>query len=200
QRHQSEIAGHLLPALKAVGFSDDQHEGQCGERTNTGMGHQSTRFGTLLHFLLDRLAQFRDSVDPATPEDRVVAGWPTEPAGMIPAARVRVPATTSSYSAGLRSGPPLATGSLCACGPAPCGAGATAVAADPGSPNSAPKSAGHVLPAVTSGSVARPADLSSACGRAWSGSRRRLRSTIQSVTRPLAVRTNEHARWPPFPF
>src|SRR5438445_11109006 len=51
------------------------------------------------------------SVDPATPEDRVVAGWPTEPAGMIPAARVRVPATTSSYSAGLRSGPPLATGS-----------------------------------------------------------------------------------------
>src|SRR3989454_12707536 len=52
QRHQSEIAGHLLPALKAVGFSDDQHEGQCGERTNTGMGHQSTRFGTLLHFLL----------------------------------------------------------------------------------------------------------------------------------------------------
>src|SRR5690349_13688173 len=60
QRHQSEIAGHLLPALKAVGFSDDEHEGQCGERTNTGMGHQSTRFGTLLHFLLDRLAQFRD--------------------------------------------------------------------------------------------------------------------------------------------
>src|SRR5437763_3816473 len=43
------------------------------------------------------------SVDPATPEDRVVAGWPTEAAGMIPAARVRVPATTSSYSAGLRS-------------------------------------------------------------------------------------------------
>src|SRR5439155_18647008 len=91
------------------------------------------------------------SVDPATPEDRVAAGWPTEPAGMIPAARVRVPATTSSYSAGLRSGPPLATGSCCACGPEPCGAGATAVAADPGSPNSAPKSAGHVLPAVTSG-------------------------------------------------
>jgi len=27
QRHQSEIAGYLLAALKAVGFSDDQHEG-----------------------------------------------------------------------------------------------------------------------------------------------------------------------------
>src|ERR1700745_35159 len=28
QRHQSEIARYLLPALKPVGFSDDQHESQ----------------------------------------------------------------------------------------------------------------------------------------------------------------------------
>jgi hypothetical protein len=60
QRHQSEIAGHLLSALKALGVSEDQYEGQCGKRTHTGIRHQSPRFGTLLHFLLDRLGQFHD--------------------------------------------------------------------------------------------------------------------------------------------
>ncbi len=60
QRHQSEIARHLLPARKAVGFSEDQHERQCGERTDTGMRHQALRLRALLHFLLDRLAQLRD--------------------------------------------------------------------------------------------------------------------------------------------
>jgi len=49
QRHQSEIARHLFPALKAISLSDDQHEGQCGERTDTGMRHQSPGLGTLLH-------------------------------------------------------------------------------------------------------------------------------------------------------
>jgi hypothetical protein len=53
QRHQSEIARHLLGALKAVGFSDDQHEGQCSERTDTRMRHQPLRCGTLLDLLLD---------------------------------------------------------------------------------------------------------------------------------------------------
>jgi|SRR5215472_8657559 len=29
-RHQTEIAGNLLTAVKSVGFPDDQHESECG--------------------------------------------------------------------------------------------------------------------------------------------------------------------------
>src|SRR5919108_258134 len=60
QRHQAEIAGNLLPARKALGFPDDEHERQCGEWTNTRMCHQSFGRGALLHFVLDRLAQLGD--------------------------------------------------------------------------------------------------------------------------------------------
>ena len=31
QRHQAQIARHLLAAAKALRLPDDQHEGQCGE-------------------------------------------------------------------------------------------------------------------------------------------------------------------------
>jgi hypothetical protein len=60
QRHQSEIARHLLSALKAARIADDQYEAQCGERTDTGMRHQTPGCGALLDFPLNRLAQFRD--------------------------------------------------------------------------------------------------------------------------------------------
>jgi hypothetical protein len=49
-----------LFSQKPVGFADDQHEGQSGEQTDTGMRHRSLRFGKLLQFPLDRLAQFRN--------------------------------------------------------------------------------------------------------------------------------------------
>jgi hypothetical protein len=35
QRYQTEIAGNLFPTLKALRFADDQHEGQCGQSTDT---------------------------------------------------------------------------------------------------------------------------------------------------------------------
>jgi len=47
-------------AAKALGVADDQHEGQCGQGTDSGMRHQSLRLRALLDFLLDRLGQFRD--------------------------------------------------------------------------------------------------------------------------------------------
>ncbi len=80
QRHQSQIARDLLATLKPFRSPDDQHESQCGQRTHSGMRLQPSRLGTLLHFLLDGLRQLRDrrdSVDPATPADRAVAGSPT---------------------------------------------------------------------------------------------------------------------------
>jgi hypothetical protein len=37
QRHQSQIAGHLLAAVKPIRFPEDQHERQRGQRTYSGM-------------------------------------------------------------------------------------------------------------------------------------------------------------------
>jgi len=52
---------NLLPALKALGFSDDQHKSQRREWTDTRMSHELPGFGVLFCFLLDGLAQFRDA-------------------------------------------------------------------------------------------------------------------------------------------
>src|SRR5580692_1530778 len=76
---------------------------------------------------------------------------------------------------------------------------ATAIAADPDSPSSAPRSAENDPLAASAGSVAHPGDPSFACVLAWHGSRPRLQSTTQSATRPAIVRTNARARWPPSP-
>src|SRR5215467_13825520 len=72
--------------------------------------------------------------DPATAADPHVADSPRELDESFPIARVRAPATASSCTVAPRSELPLATGSSFACALAPCGAGATAVAACPGSP------------------------------------------------------------------
>src|SRR5262249_45619426 len=56
QRHQSEIARYLLPTLKAIPISEDEHEGQCGQSTHTWMCHQPLRFGMALGSRLTRLA------------------------------------------------------------------------------------------------------------------------------------------------
>src|SRR5215831_20737596 len=56
QRHQSEIARHLLAAVKAFGVPDDLHEGQGGKGTNSGMSHQPLCLRTFFRFLLDGLA------------------------------------------------------------------------------------------------------------------------------------------------
>src|SRR6202167_6243845 len=53
RRNQSDIAANLLAALKSFRSSDDQHEGQCGERSYTGVRHQPQRFGPLPGFPLD---------------------------------------------------------------------------------------------------------------------------------------------------
>src|SRR5215467_5207423 len=60
QRHQSEIARHLLAAAKAFSVPDDQHEGQGGEGTDSGMGHQTLRLWTFFRFLFDSLVQLCD--------------------------------------------------------------------------------------------------------------------------------------------
>ena len=57
QRHQSQIARDLLATLKPLGSPDDQHKGQRGQCTHSGVCLQAPCFGTLLHFLLDRLRQ-----------------------------------------------------------------------------------------------------------------------------------------------
>src|SRR5215475_411037 len=82
-----------------------------------------------------------DSIDPTTPAARFVAGWPTAPTGRTPVSAAHLAATTASYSAGLHSTQPPAVDSSPASAPAPCGGGATAIAADLGFPNWAPKSA-----------------------------------------------------------
>ena len=53
QRHQPQITGDLLATLKPICSADDQHEGQCRQRTNSGMRLQALRLGTLLRLLLD---------------------------------------------------------------------------------------------------------------------------------------------------
>src|SRR5215467_10880908 len=68
-------------------------------------------------------------------------GWPMAPIGRTPVSAVHLAATTASYSEGLHSTQPPAVDSSPASAPAPCGAGATAIAADLGFPNWAPKSA-----------------------------------------------------------
>src|SRR5215469_981554 len=84
--------------------------------------------------------QSSGSADPATAADPRVADSPRELDESFPVARVRAPSTASSCTVVLRSELPLATGSSLACALAPSGAGATAVAVDPDSPNSLPRS------------------------------------------------------------
>src|SRR5450759_5223445 len=138
-----------------------------------------------------------DSFGPVTPTDLAVAGLPTAPTRTTPVASVRLPATTPSCAGALRSAPPLATGSSDACAPAPSGAGATTVAADPDSPSSVPRSAESDLRATISESAAHPGDPSSACVPASCGFQLRPRSTAQ--TRRATAQTSTHARSPPSP-
>jgi hypothetical protein len=156
----------------------------------------------LLHFLLDRLTQCGDrrvqSIQ-SIPADPAVAGSPTELGEMPPTVFVPLPATASSCSGDLRSGPPLATGSSSACAPAPSGAGATTVAANRDSPNSALRFVESHPSAASTECVVRPGDRSSACVRASCGSRRRRQSTIQSSVPSAVARTSAQAHWLPSP-
>ena len=92
-RHQSEIAGHLLATLKAIGLSDDQHEGQRGEWTDTRMRRQSSAprdTSPLPARSPGSAPRWSGSIGPAIPAGRAVAGWPTELTGTIPGAAVPV--------------------------------------------------------------------------------------------------------------
>src|SRR6267143_4324634 len=139
QRHQSQITCDLLATPEPIRLPDDQHERQCRQRSYSGMGLQASCLRTLFPLPAQAPASTPRSSGSgglATPADPSVAGSPTELAGMPPAVFVPRPATASSCSGDLRSGLPLATGSSSACAPAPCGAGATTVAADRDSPSS----------------------------------------------------------------
>jgi hypothetical protein len=116
QRHQSQIACDLLPTLKPIRSPHDQPKSQCGQRTHSGMAHQALCRRTLLHFLLDRLAQFGDhriQTVQQTPADPVGADSPREPTETTPVVPVPAPATIPSCSVSLRSGPLLAIFGSC---------------------------------------------------------------------------------------
>src|SRR6516164_3970276 len=94
----------------------------------------------LLARSLASVRQGSGSVDPVTPADPPVAGLPRGLGERLLVVLVRALSTASSCTVALPSERPLATGSSLACALAPSGAGATGVAADPGSPNSLPRS------------------------------------------------------------
>src|SRR5215469_6288951 len=94
----------------------------------------------LLARSLASVRQSSGSADPATAADPRVAGSPKGLDESFPVAPARAPSTASSCTGVLRSELPLATGSSLACALAPFDAGATAVAVDPDSPNSLPRS------------------------------------------------------------
>jgi len=52
-RNETEIAPDLLAAGEAIGRPDDQHEGQCCNRSDTGMSHQPQDLGPFVCLLLD---------------------------------------------------------------------------------------------------------------------------------------------------
>ena len=52
-RDQPYIAADLLAALKSLGSSDDQHEGQRREGSDARVAHQPLHFGPCFRFLLD---------------------------------------------------------------------------------------------------------------------------------------------------
>ena len=53
-RDQSQIAADLLATAEPIGNSQDQHKGQCGDRSHSGMGHEPLRIRPLFRLLLDR--------------------------------------------------------------------------------------------------------------------------------------------------
>jgi hypothetical protein len=56
QRHQSQIARDLLATLKSFGSADDQHKGQRGQCTHSGMRLQTPCCGT--HAMADCVNEF----------------------------------------------------------------------------------------------------------------------------------------------
>jgi len=144
-------------------------EGQRGQRTHPGMGHQPLCFGALLHFLLDRLRQLSDrrghrsSKLSRSRRRRLAHGANRNDSSCFrPASR---------HKRFLQRGPSLSA-TTCnwfmirvrAC-TIRC-PGATAVAADPDSPSSLPRSAESDLRATISESAEHPGDRSSACAPA----------------------------------
>ena len=137
-RHEGTIREHLEQARQQVAALGDPRNDECSPKVKQAQARS-----------LASARQLSESVGPATPADRAAVGWPMGPGGTLPVASVRLLATTASCSAGPRSAPRPATGSSFACALAPCGAGATAVVVDPGSPSSAPKYWGNDLPAIS---------------------------------------------------
>ena len=129
------------------------------------------------------------------------------PRGLIlatPAALGLLSATALSCGVSLRSWLLHATGSSLAFAFAPTGGGATAAAADPGSPSSIPRSSGSDLPVTTSTTVVRPAGRSSACALSWCESRPHLQcptenAAAQQELKPLRMPARFHSHAHRFP-
>src|ERR1700694_817416 len=81
RRHQSQITGDLLAAAKSLRLSDDQHEGQCAQRTYPGMRRQPLRLGVFLHFLLDHLRQLGDRRAQSVQQLQQIVPSPARPRG-----------------------------------------------------------------------------------------------------------------------
>src|SRR5215467_5193239 len=60
QWYQSQVAGHLLTAVKPLRCSDDEHEGQRGQCAHPGVCHQALDLRTLFRFSLDGQCQLSD--------------------------------------------------------------------------------------------------------------------------------------------
>ena len=60
RRNQTHIAGDLLATTETFWSANHQLEGQRRQYPDSGMRHQSPRYGPLLHFLLQRSRQLVD--------------------------------------------------------------------------------------------------------------------------------------------
>ena len=55
-RNHAYVRSDLFPALETLRGSDDQHKGECGKRTYTGVSHQPQHVGSFPGFSLDGFA------------------------------------------------------------------------------------------------------------------------------------------------
>src|SRR3954447_18401144 len=60
RRNQPDVAGQLLPAMKALRSSDHQLVGKRRQRADSGMRHQQSRDWALVYFLFQCPSQFLD--------------------------------------------------------------------------------------------------------------------------------------------
>src|SRR5215470_629424 len=58
--YQPQVTSHLFTAVETLRRPDDEHESKCGQRTHSGIRHQTLELGQPLTFLLHRRRQLLD--------------------------------------------------------------------------------------------------------------------------------------------